>query len=97
MPPDRLLWLEIAERQYLDLPDDVRGLVDERLAQLERDPVRLPDAVYDSSSDQWSATAGGGLVLWTNTLAGSHLHQLHDPESVADTNFALLGQAVRMQ
>jgi len=29
MPPYRLLWLEIAERQYLDLPDDARGLVDE--------------------------------------------------------------------
>lgn len=60
MPPYRLLWLEIAERQYLDLPDDVRRIVDERLAQLERDPLGLPDAVYD----QWSATVGGGLVLY---------------------------------
>jgi hypothetical protein len=45
MPPYRLLWLEIAERQYLDLPDDARRLVDERLAELERDPLGLPDAV----------------------------------------------------
>ncbi len=64
MPPYRLLWLEIAERQYLDLPDDARGLVDESLAQLERDPLGLPDAAYDPSSDQWSATSGGGLVLY---------------------------------
>jgi mRNA-degrading endonuclease RelE of RelBE toxin-antitoxin system len=64
MPPYRVLWLEIAERQYLDLPEDTRGLVDERLAQLERDPFGLPDAVYDSSSDQWSAPVGGGLILY---------------------------------
>ncbi|WP_313815666.1 hypothetical protein [Citricoccus sp.] len=31
----------------------------------------------------------------TNTLRGGHLHQLHDPESVADTIVALLGQAIR--
>jgi hypothetical protein len=30
MPPYRVLWLEIAERQYLDLPEDARRLVDER-------------------------------------------------------------------
>ena len=64
LPPYRVLWLEIAERQYLDLPEVARRLVDERLAQLERDPLGLPDAVYDSSSDQWSAPVGGGLVLY---------------------------------
>jgi hypothetical protein len=26
--------------------------------------VVAPDAVYDSSSDQWSAPVGGGLVLY---------------------------------
>lgn len=64
MPPYRLLWLEIAERQYLDMPEGARDLVDERLAQLERDPLALPDAIYDSLSDQWSATAAGGMVLY---------------------------------
>jgi hypothetical protein len=64
MPPYRVLWLEIAERQYLGPPEDARGLVDERLAQLERDPLDLPDAVHDSASDQWSAPVGGGLVLY---------------------------------
>ena len=46
MPPSpyRLRWLEMAERQYLDLPDDTRALVEERLAQLESDPASLPDA-----------------------------------------------------
>ncbi len=67
MPPSpyRLLWLEIAERQYLDLPDDTRALVDERLAQVEFDPAGLPDAIYDSASDQWSAPIGErGLMLY---------------------------------
>ena len=65
MPPYRLLWLEIAERQYLDLSDDGRELVDARLAQLEQDPSGVSDAVYDPKSDQWSATLGDrGLVLY---------------------------------
>jgi hypothetical protein len=62
--PYRLLWLEIAERQYLDLPDDTRALVDEHLALLESDPAGLPDAIFDSASDQWSAPLGErGLML----------------------------------
>lgn len=65
MPPYRLLWLEIAERQYLDLPDDARELVDARLTQLEHDPSGLSDALYDPGSDQWSATLGdSGFVLY---------------------------------
>jgi hypothetical protein len=64
-PPHRLLWLEIAERQYLDLPDDTRALVDQRLAQLESDPLDLPDAIYDAESDQWSAPVPEqGLMLY---------------------------------
>lgn len=39
-------------------------MIDERLAQLERDPLGLLDAVYDSSFDQWSAPVDGGLVLY---------------------------------
>jgi len=61
MPPYRLLWLEVAERHYLDLPEDARELVDERLAQLEHDPLGLPDAVYDagpiSGAQRSAATA----------------------------------------
>jgi hypothetical protein len=63
--PFRVLWLEIAERQYLDLPDGPRALVDERLTRLESDPAGLPDAVYNSASDQWSAPMGEhGLMLY---------------------------------
>jgi hypothetical protein len=63
--PYRLLWLEIAERQYLDLPNDMRELVDQHLALLESDPAGLPDAIYDSASDQWSAPIGErGLMLY---------------------------------
>ena len=65
MPPYRLLWLEVAERQYLDLPDDARDLVDQALAQLQDDPVGWLGAVHDAGSDQWSVTLGErGLVLY---------------------------------
>lgn len=65
MPPYRLLWLQIAERQYLDLPPDVRKLVDARLARLEQDSLGLSDAVYDAASDQWSVTlADRGFLLY---------------------------------
>ncbi len=65
--PRRLLGLEIAERHYLDLPDDTRAVVDERLAQLESDPADLLDAIYDSASasDQWSVPIREhGLMLY---------------------------------
>jgi hypothetical protein len=61
--PYRLLWLELAERQYLDLPDNTRALVDETLTRLELDPANLTDAAYDTASDQWSALiADQGLM-----------------------------------
>jgi hypothetical protein len=63
--PYRLLWLELAERQYLDLPDVTRAFVDERLTLLESDPAGLPAATYDAASDQWSAPiAERGLMLY---------------------------------
>lgn len=54
----RPVWLEIAEQQYRNLPDDVRVLVDRRLAQLVEDPTADPGAVYNEASDQWSITLG---------------------------------------
>ena len=77
MPPYRVLWLEMAERQYLDLPEGARRLVDERLAQLERDPLSLPDAVYDPSSDQWSAPVGAGLLLYAVVVEPATVIVLH--------------------
>jgi hypothetical protein len=63
--PYRLLWLELAERQYLDVPDDTRALVDERLTLLESDPSGPTGATYDAASDQWSAPiAERGLILY---------------------------------
>jgi len=56
--PYRLLWLDIAERQYLDLPGDAGALVDELLDQPASDPGGLPHAIYDSASDHWSAPIG---------------------------------------
>jgi hypothetical protein len=58
MPRYRPVWLEIAEQQYRNLPDDVRELVDRRLPQLFEYPTASPDAVYNEASDQWSITLG---------------------------------------
>lgn len=67
MPPApyRLLWLELAERQYMDLSDDIRTLVDDHLGRLESDPAALPHASFDAASDQWSAPVEDrGLMLY---------------------------------
>jgi hypothetical protein len=50
----RLVWLEIADRQYDELPADLRDVVDQRLARLVDDPTADRDAVYNARSDQWS-------------------------------------------
>ena len=39
MPRSRLIWLQIADRQYHDLPDDLRDIVERRLAQLLENPT----------------------------------------------------------
>jgi hypothetical protein len=65
MPRHRLLWLEIAERQYLDLPPDLLDQLDARLSQLVDDPTDDPNAAYDAHSDQWSVPiADQGFVLY---------------------------------
>jgi mRNA-degrading endonuclease RelE of RelBE toxin-antitoxin system len=65
MPAHRLVWLEVAERQYLDLPDQARDQVDQLLSQLEQAPTHVPGAVFDQPSDQWSAPLGDfALVLY---------------------------------
>lgn len=58
MPRSRLVWLQIADQQYHDLPEDLRGLVDRRIAALLENPTVDPDAVYNDRSDQWSVPLG---------------------------------------
>ena len=58
MPRYRVVWLEIAERQYIDLPDTARDLADHLLAGLEQSPTNMSGAVYNHTSDQWSAPLG---------------------------------------
>lgn len=54
MPRYRTVWLAMVEQQYRDLPADLRGLVDYRIAQLLENPTAEPDAVYNERYDQWS-------------------------------------------
>lgn len=58
MPGYRPGWLEIVEQLYRNLPDDVRDLVDQRLAHLFENPTADPNAVDNDVSDQWSITLG---------------------------------------
>jgi hypothetical protein len=50
----RLLWLEIAEQQYLDLPVGTHQAVDDILTRLSDDPRGISDAGYHAPSDQWT-------------------------------------------
>lgn len=65
MPRHRLLWVETAERQYLDLPPQSLDTVDARLAQLVDNPTGDPHAAYDAPTDQWSVPiADQGFVFY---------------------------------
>jgi hypothetical protein len=46
MPRFRLVWLEIADQQYRELPDATRALINRRLAQLVENPTADADADY---------------------------------------------------
>jgi hypothetical protein len=60
-----VVWLEIAERQYIGLPDPARDLADHLLAGLEQSPTNMSGAVYNHTSDQWSAPLGDqGFVFY---------------------------------
>ncbi len=65
MPPYRLVWLEIAERQYRDQSAELREVIDAGLAQLLEDPTAQAGGVYNARWDHWSvALAGRGLLLY---------------------------------
>lgn len=60
MPRYSLIWLEIAEQQYLSLPRDVQDQIDASLKQILDDPE---SGKYDKSSDQWTVTFGDGAGM----------------------------------
>ncbi len=71
MPPrSRLVWLQIADQQYHDLPADLRELVGRRIAALLENPTVDVGAVYNERSDQWSVPLGERGFLstrWSTT------------------------------
>lgn len=69
MPRHRLMWLEIPEQQYLDLPAQLLDPVDARLSQLVDDPTGDPDAAYNERSDQWSVPVGEHGLLFYAVVA----------------------------
>lgn len=60
----RLVWLEIADQQYRELPDTTCRLVDRRLARLVEKPIADPDADYSPRSDQLSVPVGADGLLF---------------------------------
>jgi hypothetical protein len=56
--------LEIADRQYRQLPDATRVLIDRQLAQLVENPTVEPDADYNERFDQWSVPVGADGLLF---------------------------------
>jgi hypothetical protein len=60
-----LVWLQIADQQYHEVPAEVRALVDQRLAHLMENPTADPDADYNQRWDQWSVPLGeNGLLFY---------------------------------
>lgn len=61
----RVLWLEVAEAQYLALDEPTRQTFEEVLAMLAVEPTGAAGAVYNVASDQWSVPlAGTGFVFY---------------------------------
>jgi hypothetical protein len=60
----RLVWLQIADQQYHDLPEDLRRVVDHRIAALLENPTVDSDAVHNKRSDQWSVPLGDDGFLF---------------------------------
>jgi hypothetical protein len=58
VPGYRVQWLELAARQYQDLSDSVRVLVDQRLAELRERPTDATGVTYNAHSDQYSVPLG---------------------------------------
>ncbi|MBV9139540.1 MAG: hypothetical protein JO115_01210 [Pseudonocardiales bacterium] len=58
MPRYTLKSVAEADRQYADLPEDMRRLADRRIQELLENPTGNPDKQYDSQFDQWSIPIG---------------------------------------
>ena len=58
MPSFRMIWAELAERQYLDLPGPARDRVDQLVGDLEHTPTQVTGAAYNQASDHWTAPFG---------------------------------------
>jgi mRNA-degrading endonuclease RelE of RelBE toxin-antitoxin system len=56
-----------ADRQYTNLPEDTRRLVDRCIQELLENPTGNPDKQYDSQFDQWSVPIGDdkGWIIYT--------------------------------
>ncbi len=58
---------EEAEKQYANLPEDTRQLVNQRIEELLENPTGSPDREYDEKFDQHTIPIGDdkGWILYT--------------------------------
>ncbi len=66
MPRYALKSVAEADRQYANLPEDTRQLVDRRIQELLENPTDNPDKQYDAQFAQWSIPIGGdkGWIIY---------------------------------
>lgn len=67
MPRYTLQSVEVADRQYANLPESTRRLVDRRIEELLENPTGNPHKEYDPQFDQWSIPIGDdtGWILYS--------------------------------
>lgn len=67
MPRYTLQSVEVADRQYENLPESTRRLVDRRIEELLENPTGNPHKEYDPQFDQWSIPIGDdtGWILYS--------------------------------
>jgi hypothetical protein len=58
---------EVAKKQYADLPEDTRRLVNQRIEELLENPTGNPDWEYDAQFDQHTVPIGNdkGFIVYT--------------------------------
>lgn len=61
MPRYSAVWLEISRAQHQTCPHEVRSQIDAKIQRLLENPQAY--GTYDQTTDQWTATYGGGTGL----------------------------------
>ena len=81
-------------KQYHDLPEDLRELVDRRIAALLQNPTVDQDAVYNERSDRWSIPLGARGFLFYAVVRDPATLNILRLASLAQSGAAPVGRVV---